>query len=355
MQEKKIESNQFKCSNCGGNLVYKPSAKKLFCDKCYSSFEIKEESVGELHSLYEKRGNSESYSQFIEANKMFKCNNCGASVILNKYEISKKCPYCDASLVIDEKNIPGINPDAVIPFAFDKEKAGEIFCADVKKRFFAPRKFKKQIPESEISALYIPAFSYFGNSQSKYDGRLYTEHTVTDRDGHSHTERRYFYISGSNTLNYSDVVVESCSHISQKDINGVLPYRYGEKKGYKNEYLLGYSVEHYDKDVDECVPTYKTIVSQMIRGAILKKYSYSGVDYLNVKTDYSNEKYYYYILPVYRFEYQYKKKKYSTYMNAQTGKVDKNIPKSGLKIAMCVIFFVLLFLLPLILSIVLSN
>ena len=355
MQEKKIESNQFKCSNCGGNLVYNPTTKNLFCQNCSSSFEIEDEDIKPLHSLYEKREDSAQYTQFIDANKIFKCNNCGATVVLNKYEISKNCPYCEASLVIDENNIPGINPDAVIPFAFNKEKASEIFCADVKKRFFAPRKFKKQIPEKEISAFYIPAFSYFGHSQSKYDGRLYTVRTETDRDGHTHTERDYFYIYGINTLDFADVVVESSSRISQKDINGVLPYEYKKKKGFKNEYLLGYSVEHYDKSVDECVPTYKTIVSQMIRGAILKKYTYSGVDYLNVKTDYSNEKYYYYILPVYRFEYQYKKKKYSTYMNAQTGKVDKNIPKSGLKIAMCIIIPILLFLIPLILSLVLSN
>ena len=92
----------------------------------------------------------------------------------------------------------------------------------------------------------------------------------------------------------------------------------------------------------------------MIRSDILRKYTYDGVSYLNVNTDYSNETFEYDILPVYRFDYDYKNKKYVTYMNGQTGRVDNNIPKSPAKIALVVILIILAVLLPIIIAIITS-
>ena len=86
----------------------------------------------------------------------------------------------------------------------------------------------------------------------------------------------------------------------------------------------------------------------------MSKYSYDGVSYLNVSSEFSDETYTYDLLPVYRFEYEYDKKQYKTYMNAQSGKVDRNVPKSKWKIAFVVILGILLFLIPILLSIFLN-
>ena len=115
-------------------------------------------------------------------------------------------------------------------------------------------------------------------------------------------------------------------------------------KPYKNDYILGYSVEHYNKNATENIPTYKDEVGLILRGQILSKYHYDGVDYLNIDTNYSNEQYRYYVLPMYRFDYEYKKKKYITYMNGQTGKVDGNVPKSKLKITFAILIPLLIML-----------
>ena len=173
-------------------------------------------------------------------------------------------------------------------------------------------------------------------------------------DGHTYTTKNSFYVSGDLNKTYKNTIVESSSHLSQNELNGVLPYDYSTKKPYNNSFILGYCVEHYEKSVFDCVETYKQIVNNKIKNDILRKYIYDGVDYLNVNTKFSNEKYLYHILPVYKFEYDYKNKKYKTYMNGQTGKIDKNIPKSPIKIFFVVFFAILLLLIPIILSL-LSN
>ena len=351
MNEQKIDSNLEKCKNCGGNLVFDPSNQDLHCKSCNSHYPIVADGEIEYHDLYQvKEKDSQEYKEYREQNKVFKCSNCGANVVLNKLEIAKPCPYCGTALVASETTKIGLKPDAIIPFMFDEEEAGVRFKNTVKKRFFAPRQFKKALPENLIEGIYIPAFGFNANTFSSYNGELYNEREEKDSDGGSRTVRDYFHISGHLEKRYNDITVECSSNITQSELQGFLPYSFSNKKPYNNSFILGYSVEQYDKEVSDCISTYKSIMDNMIRRDILSKYHYDGISYLNVNTDVSDEKYQYHILPVYRFDYKYKKKDYVTYMNGQTGKVDGHTPKSALKIALVIAIPILIFILIVIIS-----
>lgn len=354
METKKIDSEQQKCKNCGGNLYFSPKTKNLICENCGSKKEIIIEGEILKHGLGEKNGGGKEYKEYIEQNKSFKCPNCAANVVLNKFEISQICPYCSTALVVNNKSSYGLKPDGIIPFEFDENDAAEIFAKAVKKRFFAPRKFKKKLPENQITGIYIPCFGFDANTKSVYKGELYNEETHTDRDGRSHTTRSYFHISGTWNYKYENIIVECSSQITQLELKGFTPYKHNKGKPYNNSFILGYSVEQYDKEVNDCLEQYHYELDNCIRKDILKKYSYDGVNYLNVKTERSDEKYAYQILPVYKFEYDYKNKKYVTYMNGQTGKVDNNIPKSKIKIAFAILLPILIFAIPFIISIISS-
>ena len=352
--EKNIESFKQKCLSCGGNLIFDPNRQDLICENCNSHYAIDETHNVEYHNLQKKYDNK-NYEEYISQNKIFKCPNCGANVVLNKFEISQKCPYCSTSLVIQDGNSAGMSPDAIIPFAFDEAEAKRRFLLGLKKKFWVPNGIKKHLPENEIAGIYIPAFGFDTDTKSKYSGELYEEHTYQDSDGVSHTERTYFQISGNLEQSFQNIMVESSSKITQSELNGFLPYKFLEKKPFDNSYILGYSVEQYNSTVDKCIPQYKDILNNMIKRDILRKYTYDGVRYLKVETDCFNEKYLYHLLPVYRFDYKYKSKDYITYMNGQTGKVDNNVPKSGLKIAITIILTLLILALPIVLGILFGG
>ena len=355
MKEKKIKSSQYKCESCGGTLAYNPTSQDLTCKKCDTHYPIADGDSFSVHRLVDKtESKGEEYQEFINNNKVFKCESCGANVLLNQLEMTQVCPYCGSTLVIDKDSIPGLKPDCVLPFMFDEEEASNKFRADVKKRFFAPSKFKKNMPTSAIKGIYIPAFVFSGDSHSKYVGQLYNEYVETDRQGHSYTRRSYFMISGERDVKLNNITVESSSQMNQAEINSFLPYDYKDAKAYKDAYLLGYNVEHYVDSLDESKEKYRNIAKDIIERQILSKYSYDGVAYIKINSEFSNETYVYSLLPVYRFEYEYKKKKYITYMNAQTGKVDKNVPKSALKISLVVILGILALLVPILLAVFLS-
>ena len=351
--ETRLQSIDKNCKNCGGNLVFFPQEQSLKCESCGSVYAIEKIKEVKKHDLYKKQDDqTKEYQQYVKDNKIFKCANCGSSVVLNVYEISKNCPYCGSSLVIDETILPGLKPDGVIPFMFDKIGAGEKFEQNIKKKWLAPRKFKKAPPSSQIKGLYIPSFSFDGKTQSSYNGRLYNEYTTTDSEGHTHTHRRYFHIAGNYDYNFTDLLVESSSKINQDELQGVLPYNFENVVGYQDSYIRGYSTEHYSQSLESCEDTYRQLARQAIRDAILRKHPHDGVDYLNVSTEFDDEYYAYDLVPLYKFDYEYKKKKYVTYMNGQTGAIDSHLPKSGWKIALIVFFILCVVALPIILSII---
>ena len=79
-----------------------------------------------------------------------------------------------------------------------------------------------------------------------------------------------------------------------------------------------------------------------IKRVILSKYSYDRVISFNMQTTYSEEKYLYNLLPIYKCDFEYKNKNYTTYMNGQTGKVGGGFPISGWRVFFVVMAFLLL-------------
>lgn len=347
--KKTLKSVTKKCKSCGGNLVFDPATQKLFCEKCESKTDFVKRNKIQVHKLAGVINTQQNVKTELEN---FSCESCGATVSLSRFEVSKICPYCESSLVVDHSDTTGLNPDGVIPFAFDKEVAKEKFKQNIKKNWLAPQKFKKAMPSKQIQGIYIPSFGFNVDTISSYSGVLYNEHTHTDSDGHSHTTRSYFNISGVSESKFTDIQVETSSRLTQSELSAILPYNYNYKMEYSDSFVRGFSVERYNTTVKDCLTTYKQILDENVKRNVLRKYSYDGISRLSITTNRSNETYSYLLLPVYRFEYIYKNKPYVTYMNGQTGIMDKNVPTSKVKITFLVLIFVLIFALPIILSLI---
>lgn len=349
MKNKILDSVLKKCQNCGGNLIFDPNSQKLLCEKCESYTDFQKNQNILVHDLSQSAkfagNNNDSSTQ------CFKCKSCGANVILSKYEISKECPYCETTLVIDKNAMTGHKPDGIIPFMFDKHIANQNFAKNVKKKWLAPNAFKKQLPPNKIKGIYIPSFGFNVKTSSTYSGTLYKDETRGSGDDRR-TVRRYFDISGQKSVDFANIQVESSSKMTQHELSGILPYNYNYTQTYNDAFIRGYSVERYDTAVENCKIVYKNIVDNKIRNNILSGYNYSGVSRLDVKTWYNDETYSYFLLPVYKFEYTYKNKPFITYMNGQTGQIDSNIPKSPAKITFVVVLLLLIFALPFILGII---
>lgn len=341
--EKKIKTNQASCPSCGATMRYSPERLKLYCENCKSCKDIDFEPIESKHDWNSREKETAKTKEWAEETKNLKCPSCGANVILNKLEYSKSCPYCGSSLVGDESDLPSIAPDGIIPFIFSHEEAVTRYVKGMRKKWFLPNKFKKAPPVEDIHGVYIPSFSYDAVTKSVYKGTLATDHTHRDLNGHTYTTTSYEHIKGTHNSAYKDILVETSSKLNQVQFMALEPYDMTKVVSFKQAFIMGYTVEYYENTLEECKKVSEALMEDRIKEEILSHYSYDRVEAFSMNTDFSNEKYMYYLLPTYKCDYEYKNKKYTTFMNGQTGKVGKGYPKSPVKITFFVLFWILVF------------
>lgn len=340
--EKKIKTNEASCPSCGATMRYSPERLKLFCENCKTCKDIEFKPLGPKHDWENRDKATSQTKEWASETKNLKCPNCGANVILNKLEYSKVCPYCSSSLVGDVSELPSIPPDGILPFTFSDAEAVEKYVKGIRKKWFVPNAFKKAPPVENIKGVYIPSFGYDANTVSKYSGTLATDHTHVDANGRTHTTTTYRHISGTHSHVHTDVLVETSSKMNQKELEKIEPYDTSKMVTFDQGFIMGFTVEHYENTLDECKKVAERIMEERIKSAILSKYHYDRVESFSMSTNYSEQKYMYYLLPTYKCDYEYKKKTYTTFMNGQTGKVGGGYPKSPVKITFFVLFILLI-------------
>lgn len=319
------------CPNCGSSMRYSPSKEGLCCKNCqyHQEIEAKEITLKKPFNFNQKEILAEDL--FGKQSVNLHCPNCGANVISNELEFAGVCPYCDTALV-NSSGKTFTPPDSIIPFKFEKEEASKIFAEKMRKKLFAPTKFKRHLPIDKIKALYIPCFLFDAETQTDYTATIEIEEEHTDSNGNTHTYTRYEHVRGHIDLSHKNVLVEASSHIEQKDIDKIKAYDFSKLREFKKEFVLGYTVEQNDTSAEKCKKIAQNMIKNRISNAISKKYSYGKVTNLRMNTDYIDERMSFSILPTYIADYEFKEKKYRTMMNGQTGKVGGKYPKSGLKI-----------------------
>lgn len=349
MTEKKVKAASTKCSGCGDDMVFSPDDACLKCSSCNSLSQISFKRVYKKHLLIDDENVADSNKKFQQANRYIACPNCGAKVVLSGLTVSSECPYCKTSLVAIKGEEDGKLPDAIVPFKISKQKAEEIFRKRLTKNWLVPSEFKKNISAQAINAFYFPSFVFNAKCQSKYSGQAYERYRGSDGEYHT----RYFPIFGRLKTYHNSVEVESSTQLIQPELELVKPYDLSQAVSYQSEFVAGYSLECYNQSVRDCYQQAQEIIKTDIRSQIIKSISADGVASLDINTTFIDPTFSYCVLPIYRIDYQHKDKKYSNFLNGQTGALGGKVPKSGWKLSLTIILPILFVLMPILLAVLL--
>ena len=266
-----VDTTVLKCSACGSNLRFDPDKQSMVCEHCGTAFdfekmrEAQEISIEQAFSVEKDWNSSETV--------MFHCDNCGANVVLNKDQTAKSCPFCGTPHVQKVEELGGLKPNAVLPFAFSVEKAGEISKNWAKKKFFAPSSFKKLSADS-INGIYTPCFTFDSITTSSYYGRIGKRRTRTVGSGKNRRTETYiewYSISGMHYDNFDDVLISAGSKMEQNKLDKIAPFDTDCSMDYDENYLLGFMAYHYDYEINDCWGLAKTRIDKAIRNSILSK------------------------------------------------------------------------------------
>ncbi len=331
------ETEFAKCDGCGANMVYDPARRCLYCKHCGNERAVDTTERAEELNIISAFSAEENYG---EEATMYRCDNCGAQVVLPAGQTANSCPFCGTAHVTKSEELAGLKPSAIIPFKVSIDNAVANTKAWAKKKFYAPRKFKKNLSTENVKGIYVPAFTFDSYTTSTYVGRIGITKVRTvgsgkNRKVYTYTEWRN--ISGTYYNNFDDVLVSSGDKFNQAQMDKLAPFDTNNAVKYDEEYMLGFMAYKYDYDVNDCWSYAKTRIDNAIRSAILSQYTYDKVDYLNVSTSHERVTYKYEMIPVYVGNFNYSKKLYNFYVNGENGRVHGKTPKSALKIILTVL------------------
>ena len=205
------------CVSCGAKLEFSPKDKALKCSRCSSIVPIQTEQPKEKKELGSTQSSNEDGFKQWQEKRTFSCSSCGAQVVLNKLDMTSRCAYCNTPALVETKNLPGLEPDAIVPFKIDKKEASDQFVVRTKKKFFLPNDFKKRIPNTSIGSTYISAMSFSMNASGSYHG-VKTRTKTVGYGKNSRTVTEHVHFSGVINDFFDDVVVECSEKINQNQI-----------------------------------------------------------------------------------------------------------------------------------------
>ena len=300
----------FKCRNCGGNTVYEPSRKRMYCPHCES---LDSENI-------------------VQEGSLTQCANCGAPITPGQYASAGRCEHCGSYLVHNER-IEGVyEPHLILPFKINKDMAVERLNQEFHKKTFLPSSFLSQKSLEKLEGIYVPFWLY--DYQAHYDFEGEGTRVRSWRQGDTeYTETSYYHIIRQMEADFDKVPVDASFVMDDGEMDLMEPYAYQELEDFDPKYMSGFDGEVYNQSAPELEGRAQVKVrdaSESLMQQSLAGYNSirSGRKNLNLNRDGVR----FALLPVWFYLYQYLGKTGRFQVNGQTGKVIGKTPVSRGKV-----------------------
>ena len=96
--KREVDTDHVKCAGCGANMEFDPASQKLVCRHCGRTEEL-EKQFGAPELDYLK--GLDACEQWDGETVVFRCENCGAKVLLDRAQTAKLCPFCGTAHVVE--------------------------------------------------------------------------------------------------------------------------------------------------------------------------------------------------------------------------------------------------------------
>ena len=300
----------FKCRNCGGNTVYEPSRKRMYCPHCES---LDSESI-------------------VQEGSLAQCGNCGAPITPGQYASAGRCEHCGSYLVYNER-IEGIyEPHLILPFKINKDMAVERLNQEFHKKTFLPSSFLSQKSLEKLEGIYVPFWLY--DYQAHYDFEGEGTRIRSWRQGDTeYTETSYYHIIRQMEADFDKVPVDASFVMDDGEMDLMEPYAYQELEAFNPKYMSGFDGEVYNQSAPELEERAQVKVRDASESLMQQSLAgYNSVRPGRKTLNFDRDGVRYALMPVWMYLYQYQGKTWRFSVNGQTGKVIGKTPVSRGKV-----------------------
>ena len=301
---------QFKCVNCGGNVVYDPKSGNMICVSC----------------------NSVNSEEIVKQEDSYTCPACGGALKVNDFTSATRCEYCGAYNIIDEKITYPYGPDLVLPFRFSKEQATELLRKEFKDELFCPNDFLSQRTLEDLKGNYVPFWLYSYDTHAVWSG-IGTKVRKWRSGDIEYTEISEYNVYREMDIDFKRIPVDASIPMPDQIMDLMEPYEYKDLEAFQPKYLSGFQGETYNQTPVELEKRAKS-KADMDTEAWLNS-TMTGYNSLRPSqkqfTHQPNAREFA-MMPVWKYVYRYHNTNFEYYINGQTGKVYGKLPKSTSKI-----------------------
>lgn len=301
----------FMCKNCGGNVIYSPERKQMYCPFCDSeNAEERKEKLGDLQI----------------------CPNCGGEIGVKEHTSAAQCKYCDNYIILNERIEGEFTPNLIIPFQYSKEMVKKLLRDKFKKCIFAPTDFLQEATLNSMEGDYVPfwLFDYHTNCQYRGEGRKTRVWIVNNTE---YTETSIYDIYRDIDIEFNRIPADASIKMGDDIMDLMEPYQYSQMESFKPEYMSGFEAEKYNMKSDivenRARKKMNQDANQMLMGTV-SGYGSIIERQKNINVDKCTAKYS--LLPIWTYMYRYKDKTYPFYINGQTAKIVGKVPVSPTKV-----------------------
>lgn len=302
----------FKCKNCGGNTVYSPEKRMMYCPYC--------ESEG-----------SEERKDYV-GGEITLCPECAGEVPVLEHTSATQCPYCDNYIILNERVENAFLPKMLIPFRMGKEQCKSLIRDKFKKCIFAPTDFLSEAKLNSMQGTYVPFWFYDYAIQYHFQGEGTKVRTWTSGNT-QYTETSYYNIVRNMDIDFAKFPVDASADMPDNIMDLMEPYNYSELQEFKPEYLSGFFAEKYNMLSEGLEPRARQKMADDAQKIMRESYAgynrvqtmRNDINVMSFQSDYG-------LLPVWRYMYRYKEQNYPFYVNGQTGKIVGTAPISKAKV-----------------------
>lgn len=335
----------FPCESCGSQMVFSPARGKLYCSYCESEKEIDSHAVeAPEYIFYPDDAQYEAPDWEARGSMTMTCPSCGADTVMGAGTMTATCPFCGSHYVSDAQPMASvIQPETVMPFRISREVAVEHFGAWVKKRWLAPRKFRRGRHALEPNGIYIPFWTFdaqLSTSYNGYGGRRRTEHYTVRVNGRTQHRTRtvtdWYPISGTETLQFDDIPCVASKRIDRALLGKLGAYSMKVLHIYNPAYLAGFLAERYSVGLGEGFASVRGNMEARMISHIKARRGYDTYRNMHYHHNYDTVRFKHILLPLWLSTYTYHNKVFQLMINGETGKVAGKSPLSAWKIALLV-------------------
>jgi hypothetical protein len=346
----------FPCEACGADLVFHIGTQRLRCPRCDHEkvIEVDNEpppSEQNLEVMLARMAKQRTDARAAEADtNEVKCESCGATIVFKGTITSTECEYCGAPRQRGGVHtaVQRIPVDGVLPFMVEKKLAHQNLASWVRSRWFAPNEFLRRGVEGRFSGIYLPYWTFDSMTASWYRGQRGEHYYVTVGSGQNQKRERrtrWHAASGSFQRFFDDVLVCASNGLPRAVMIALEPWPLERLLPYTQQVLSGYLAQTYDVELKDGFVDAKKRIDESIRSEVRRRIGGDEQRIDSVRTNYDALTFKHLLLPVWMLTYRYHGKPYRVLVNACTGEVQGERPYSTAKIAIAVIFGLLVMIL----------